>query len=208
MESPQQPAPQLTETEQKIFDAAHEVFIQRGLDGAKMQEIADRAGINKALLHYYFRSKEKLFETIARAILNRNVPVVRSIIESDLVLETKIERLIAQYIGVVSRNSYLPIFLISEMNKHPDRFFDSIFPKELPRPEVFIRQVGEAVAEGRIRAVDPRHLIVNTMSMCLLPFVAKPLLRVLLGMTPEEWDKFIQQRTREVTEFVFASLRP
>lgn len=208
MESPQQPAPQLTETEQKIFDAAHEVFVQRGLDGAKMQEIADRAGINKALLHYYFRSKEKLFETIARAILNRNVPIVRSIIESDLVLETKIERLIAQYIAVISRNSYLPIFLISEMNKHPDRFFDSIFPKELPRPEVFVRQVEEAVAEGRIRAVEPSHLIVNVMSMCLMPFVAKPLLRVLLGMTPEEWDKFIQQRTSEVIGFVFASLRP
>lgn len=206
MENPQQPT--LTETEQKIFDAAHEVFVQRGLDGAKMQDIADRAGINKALLHYYFRSKEKLFETIARAILNRNVPVIRGIIESDLVLETKIERLIAQYIAVVSRNSYLPIFLISEMNKHPDRFFGSIFPQELPRPEVFVRQVNEAVAEGRIRAVDPRHLIVNVMSMCLMPFVAKPMLRVLLGMTSEEWDKFIQQRTREVTEFVFAALRP
>lgn len=208
MESPQQPTQQLTETEQKIFDAAHEVFVQRGLDGAKMQEIADRAGINKALLHYYFRSKEKLFETIARAILNRNVPVIRGIIESDLVLETKIERLIAQYIAVVSRNSYLPIFLISEMNKHPDRFFGSIFPQELPRPEVFVRQVNEAVAEGRIRAVDPRHLIVNIMSMCLMPFVAKPMLRVLLGMAPEEWDKFVRQRTREVTEFVFAALRP
>ena len=79
-------------TEQKIFDAAHEVFTQKGMDGAKMQEIADRAGINKALLHYYYRSKEKLYEMVAKAVIGRAVPVIQNLIESDEPLEQKITR--------------------------------------------------------------------------------------------------------------------
>lgn len=206
MESPAQP--QLTETEQKIFDAAHEVFTQRGLDGAKMQDIADRAGINKALLHYYYRSKEKLFETIVRAVLSRNVPIMRGIIESELPLEEKLQKFVRQYIAVISRNPYLPIFLISEMNKHPDRFAEHIFPRDAPKPETFIRQVEEAIAEGRIRRMDARHLIVNILAMCLLPFVAKPMLRLLLGMSAAEWEKFARERAEVVVDFVFAAIRP
>lgn len=208
MENPARQQPQLTETEQKIFDAAHEIFLQRGLDGTKMQEIADRAGINKALLHYYYRTKEKLYETVAKAVLSRNVPIIRETIESDLPLMEKIERFVNQYITVISRNHYLPIFIISEMNKHPDRFFENVFPGALPRPENFIRQVEEAVEEGEIRPVDPKHLIVNTMSMCIFPFIAKPMIRMALGMSPGEWILFIEDRKRQVKDFVFAALRP
>lgn len=207
-ENPQNASPQLTETEQKIFDAAHEVFLQRGLDGAKMQEIADRAGINKALLHYYYRTKEKLYETVAKAILTRNVPMIRRIIESELPLQEKIEKFVDQYITVISQNHYLPIFLISEMNKHPDRFFETVIPKNFPKPQKFIEQVEEEVEKGTIRPIDARHLVVNLMSMCLFPFVAKPMLRMVLGISPGEWILFIEDRKRQVKEFIFASLRP
>lgn len=207
MESPNDEL-QLTETEQKIFDAAHEVFIQRGLDGAKMQDIADRAGINKALLHYYYRSKEKLFEMVAKAVIRRNVPIIRGIINSDLALEEKLEKFINQYIGIISKNAFLPIFLISEMNKHPDRFVDAILPKDLPNPDVFIRQVEEAIAQGRIRPVDPRHLIVNVISMCLMPIVARPMLQAMLAIEPKDWKTFIEARTKVIIDFTFSALRP
>lgn len=195
-------------TEQKIFDAAHEVFTQKGMDGAKMQEIADRAGINKALLHYYYRTKEKLYESVARAIIGKAIPAIRQIIESDLPLEEKIRRFIETYIGIISRNPFIPLFIISEINKHPERFIDSILPGDLPRPEFFFRQVEDEIAAGRIRPIKPQHLIVNVISLCIFPFVGKPMMRILLGMSSGEMRLFLEERKEEVTHFVLAALRP
>lgn len=202
----QQPA--ADSTEQKIFDAAHEVFLQKGMDGAKMQEIADRAGINKALLHYYYRSKEKLYESVARAILGKAVPVVQQIIENELPLEEKIRRFIDFYISLISRNTFIPLFILTEINKHPDRFIDNVLPKELPRPEQFFRQVEAEIAAGRIRPIKPQHLLVNMIAMCVFPFIGKPMIRIFLGMGPGEMKLFMEERKAQVTEFVLAALRP
>lgn len=195
-------------TEQKIFEAAHEVFTQKGMDGAKMQEIADRAGINKALLHYYYRTKEKLYEAVARAIIGRAIPAIRQIIESELPLEEKIRQFIEAYISVISRNPFIPLFILSEINKHPERFIDTMLPNDLPKPEVFFRQVEVEIAAGRIRPIKPQHLIVNVISMCVFPFVGKPMMRILLGMSAEEMRIFLEERKEEVTRFVLAALRP
>lgn len=200
--------PTTDSTEQKIFDAAHEVFVHKGMDGAKMQEIADRAGINKALLHYYYRSKEKLYESVARAILDKAVPVVRQIIENEQPLEEKIRRFIDFYISLISRNTFIPLFILTEINKHPDRFFDTILPKELPRPEVFFRQVEAEIAAGRIRPIKPQHLLINIIAMCVSPFIGKPMIRIFLGMGAGEMKLFMEERKAQVTEFVLAALRP
>lgn len=195
-------------TEQKIFEAAHEIFTQKGMDGAKMQEIADRAGINKALLHYYYRTKEKLYESVARAIIGKAIPAIRQIIESELPLEEKITQFIETYIGIISRNPFIPLFILSEINKHPERFIDTIVPKDLPKPEVFFRQVEAEIAAGRIRPIKPQHLIVNVISMCVFPFVGKPMMRILLGMSSGEMRVFLEERKEQVTSFVLAALRP
>lgn len=195
-------------TEQKIFDAAHEVFVQKGMDGAKMQEIADRAGINKALLHYYYRSKEKLYEMVARAIIGRAVPIIREFLETDYPLEEKIRHFVTFYVDLIARNPYIPIFVISEMNKHPDRFIDHILPKEIPKPDVFLRQVEAEIAAGRIRPIKPQHLLVNMVSLCIFPFVAKPMLRIVIGMNAQEMRTFLDERKEEVLRFILASLRP
>ncbi|MBK6929731.1 MAG: TetR/AcrR family transcriptional regulator [Saprospirales bacterium] len=115
-------------TEQRIFDAAHDVFVQKGLDGAKMQEIADRAGINKALLHYYYRSKEKLYETVARAVINRAFPVIRKMLESDDPLELKISRFIDFYIDLVSGNPFLPLLSSRKCTNTRTAFSKPYFP--------------------------------------------------------------------------------
>lgn len=201
-------APGSDSTEQRIFDAAHELFVQKGLDGAKMQEIADRAGINKALLHYYYRSKEKLFEMVVKAVINRAIPIIRQLIESEEPLEQKIDRFIDFYIDLISRNTFVPLFIITELNRHPDHFFETIFPKDLPKPEVFFRQVEDEVALGKLRPIPPQHLIVNIVSLCVFPFVAKPMFRVLLGMDQQELNRFMSGRKEEVKRFVFQSIKP
>lgn len=194
-------------TEQRIFDAAREVFVQKGLDGAKMQEIADRAGINKALLHYYYRTKEKLYETVAKAVLSRAVPLVRELVESEHPLEEKIERFIDLYVDLISRNPFIPLFLISEMNKHPQHFYDNILPKELPKPERFFQQVNDEIAAGRLRPIPPQHLLVNIVSLCIFPFLAKPMLQIILGMRGYEMQEFYRERKAVIKDFVFAAIR-
>ncbi len=208
MDKKENTTPDQDSTEQKIFDAAHEIFTQKGMDGAKMQEIADKAGINKALLHYYYRSKEKLYKAVVKAVMAKALPTVRQVIESELPLEEKITRFIDFYIGLISKNTFIPLFIISEINKHPDHFFENVMPKQLPQPEIFFRQVQEEVAAGRIRPVDPRHLIIHIISLCIFPFLGKPLMRMLLGLSPEEMKKLLDQRKQEVTSFVLAGLKP
>jgi AcrR family transcriptional regulator len=208
MDKIEKTSPDPESTEQRIFEAAHEVFTQKGMDGAKMQEIADKAGINKALLHYYYRSKEKLYEAVVKAIMAKAVPNVRKVIESDLPLEEKITRFIDFYIGLISKNTFIPLFIISEINKHPDHFFEQVLPRDLPQPEVFFRQVEEEIAAGRIRPVKPQHLIMHIISMCIFPFLGKPLLGLFLGITPQDMKTLLEERKREVTDFVLAGLRP
>jgi TetR/AcrR family transcriptional regulator len=195
-------------TEQRIFDAAHEVFTQKGMDGAKMQDIAEKAGINKALLHYYYRTKEKLYESVAKAVLNRAIPAIRQVLESDVPLQEKLYGFIDTYIGIIRSNPFIPLFIISEINKHPQHFFDKILPIDLPQPHHFIHQVEEAISRGEIRAVNPRHLVLHVISMCVFPFIGRPMIRIVLGMTHQEMELFLDERKTEVKSFVAAALRP
>ena len=202
------PEIQVDSSEQRIFDAAHDVFVQKGLHGAKMQEIADRAGINKALLHYYYRSKEKLYETVVRAVINRVLPVLRDLIESDKPLLEKIDYFIHLYLQIINKNPYIPLFLINEMNKNQEHFFETIFPNELPKPDRFSQQVHAAIEAGEIRPIAPQHLIVNVISMCIFPILGRPMMRIILGMSAEDMKVFLTQREHEIKSFVHAALRP
>jgi hypothetical protein len=100
------------------------------------------------------------------------------------------------------------LFIISEINKHPDHFFETVLPKELPQPEFFFKQVEEEIRAGKIRPIDPRHLILNIISLCIFPFLGKPLIRILLGMTHDEMKQLLEERKKEATRFILAGLRP
>src|SRR5687768_8536696 len=108
-------------TEQKIFDAADRVFARRGTDGARMQEIAEEAGVNKALLHYYYRTKDQLAEAVFKRIVAKFLPTVVQVMASDLELEEKVERIVHTYLDQLSRRPYIPGYVISEITHHPDR---------------------------------------------------------------------------------------
>src|SRR5215218_7198869 len=109
------------DTEHRILDAAHAVFLRRGTAGARMQEIADEAGVNKALLHYYFRSKERLAEAIFERAAKGLLPPVLMIMSSDAEIEEKVERVVAHYLDALSRSPFLPGYVLSELHHHPER---------------------------------------------------------------------------------------
>ena len=100
------------DTEQRILDAAHAVFIRRGTAGARMQEIAEEAGVNKALLHYYFRTKSRLAEAVFQRVAVRLFPPVIEILGSDAEIEDKVARVIALELDVLSRSPYAPAYVL------------------------------------------------------------------------------------------------
>jgi TetR/AcrR family transcriptional regulator len=106
-------------TEEKILAAARAVFMEKGMDGARMQDIADRAGINKALLHYYFRNKDKLFEMIFQDAMGRFMPRLADVIIADVDFFVKIEKMVSMYMDMLAQNPYLPQFVLNEVNRQP-----------------------------------------------------------------------------------------
>src|SRR5918992_4628251 len=104
------------DTEQRILEAARVVFIRRGTAGARMQEIAAEAGVNQALLHYYFRSKERLAEAVFGQVAGRILPTVFGILSSDVAIEDKVERIVGVYLDSFSRSPFLPGYILSELH--------------------------------------------------------------------------------------------
>ena len=196
-------------TEQKIIEAAQEVFHKKGFEGARMQEIADTARINKGLLHYYFKSKSKLFEMVFGVAFEQMFSKITSIVNSDDSLETKITQFCQTYIGILSKNSYLPRFVINELSRDPDKFIKKMLGKKgKPDPTKFFEQIREEGRKGSIREVDPKHLMINMVSMCIFPFLARPMVQVIIDLDNKAYKRFVEERKKEVPEFMIHSLRP
>ena len=195
-------------TEDKILAAARKVFVAKGMAGARMQDIADEAGINKALLHYYFRNKEKLFEMIFVSAAQKLFPRVNTIFESDMPLFEKIEKFCEQYMDVMMENPYLPAFVLNEINQDPGTFLKKIWGKEnLPRPQKFLEQIEREVKKGTIKKISPLHLLMNLISMTIFPFVAKSMFQFNMHLDELQYRSIMEQRKKEVPKFIIDSIR-
>jgi AcrR family transcriptional regulator len=194
-------------TEQAILKAAKNIFIRKGMEGARMQEIADEAGINKALLHYYFRSKDKLFEAIFTDAILKIVPNIMEMMKSDLPLFTKIELFTNNYIDAFTENPFVPGFIMHELSRDPSKIVNMVKNAGI-NPHPFIDQVKRETESGNIIPVDPYHLIVNMLSMCIFPFVATPILiNVLFNKNADSYKEFILQRRKEVPHFIINAIK-
>ncbi len=195
-------------TEQQILDAAKKVFVQKGMAGARMQDIADQAGINKALLHYYFRNKEKLFEVIFMEAAEKLFPRINAIFEADQPLFEKIENFCDEYIAIVMENPYLPLFVLNEINQDPDYFLKKVWTgKSKPNPVKLLEQIEKEVRKGTIKRVNPMHLLMNLISMTIFPFVAKPMFQRNLGMSDVQFRMAMEERKKEIPRFIIDSLK-
>lgn len=194
-------------TEESILKAARKIFIKEGMSGARMQDIADEAGINKALLHYYFRSKEKLFETIFRETAQEFIPRVNEIFESETPLFEKIEIFCSEYILRMKANPFIPLFIINEINRQPDEFINKMFGNNRPNIQRLAIQITEASKAGLIKNIHPMQLIMNMLSLCIFPFLAKPMVQRLAGVNDELFDMLMEQRKTGVSKFIIDSIR-
>lgn len=195
------------DTEGQILDAAKEVFQKKGMDGARMQEIADEAGINKALLHYYYRSKQLLFEAVFSNVFSLLAPQLNKILNDDSSIEDKVKNFTSNYISFMSKHPYLPNFIIQEMNRNP-RFFENIQQNAaFPTFEKFNRQVAEEVEKGNLKPIDGDQLFINIISLNIFPFVASPLIKGFLKIDDKSFKQLMEKRKRAVSEFIINAIK-
>ena len=179
-----------------------------------MQEIADEAGVNPALLHYYFRSKDGLAQAVFREAAAQLFPEVMRILGSDTPIETRIEQVVHHYIDTLRKHPFLPGYVIGELSFQPERivaFAHSATPPGHGPREVLARlghDLAARAATGDLRPMAPEQFLVNVASLCVFPFVARPLFTPLTGMTSAAFDQFLEARRAELPGFIIRALRP
>lgn len=192
-------------TEEKIFEAAFKVFQNKGFTGARMQEIADEADINKAMLHYFFRSKEKLFQAVFMDAFGKLAPQINEIFNSDDVLFDKIEKFVHSYISFVKEYPFLPQFIIQEMNNNPEFVAKFLKDEKRPNPSKLLKQIEKEIELGIIKPIPPKQLVLDIFSMTAFPFAAQTLVKGIINISNEEFFKLMEERKKHiVTQIVNA----
>lgn len=193
-------------TESNILNAAKEIFERKGMAAARMQEIADEAGINKAMLHYYYRSKQLLFEAVFKKAFSTLAPQLNDIINADNSLFDKIKNFTHNYITFIIKHPYLPNFIIQELNRNPE-FIEKQLSNKLPNIEKFRNQIENAVKDGHIRPIKAEHLFINIIALNIFPFIASPLLKGFLKVDKTTFKELMEERKTEVVDFILNSIK-
>ena len=193
--------------EEKILDAAKRVFENKGMVGARMQEIADEAKINKSLLHYYYRSKQKLFEAVFKSAFNKLAPQINSILSAEQPIREKIKNFTFNYTSFMVKHPYLPNFILQELNRNPDFVKDLISNNNIPGMKKFNNQIKEAVDRKKIRPIEAEQLFINILALNIFPFVGAPLLKGFLETSDKEFKNILEKRKTQVADFIIQSIK-
>ncbi|MDH3381584.1 MAG: TetR/AcrR family transcriptional regulator [Flavobacteriaceae bacterium] len=194
-------------TESEILNAAKRIFLLKGMDGARMQEIADEANINKSLLHYYYRSKQLLFEAVFKSAFSMLAPQLNAVMNDDSPLFDKISNFTYNYISFVAKHPYLPNFIIQELNRNPEFLNNLMNEKHFPKIDKFKKQLEEQIAQGTIRTIKAEQLFINIMALNMFPFLASPLIKAFTNTNDIEFKQLIDARKTEVADFIINSIK-
>ncbi len=205
-------------TEQIIKEAARIVFQREGFSGARMQAIADEAGINKMMLHYYFRSKQHLFDVIFEEdYTNLMAPLAVILRNPELHVEEQIITFCRRYHETMIEHPRLPLFLIHEFAKNPHRILE-LAQKAIPvsksdepaHPQLsattFMDQIGDGIEKGHYNDIDPRQLAVSMLGMCTHAFISRISVQTAYEMSDDEYLKFLDERKEQVIDHTFRIL--
>lgn len=203
------------DTEARILAAAHTVFVRRGTAGARLQEIADEAGVNKALLHYYFRSKDRLAAAVFQRAASQQLPRVFEMLSAEVEIEAKVRGVIALLLDQLLQAPYAPGYILSELSRHPERvpqFVQAVLGTApggvLPRLRRTLgRQIAARVNAGTMRDIAVEQFVINLQSLCIFPFVARPMLCAMFSLDDTGFARFIAARKRTLPDFFLEALR-
>lgn len=189
-------------TEEKIKEAARKVFTQKGYAGTRTRDIAEAAGINLALLNYYFRSKEKLFAIIMAEKVQRLFSVLEPVLnDAETTLDAKLEKVADGYITLISEAPDLPIFVLNEVKNNPEQFADKIQVGKILTESVLVRQLLDANLN-----VNPLHMLINLLAMCVFPFIMRPVIMAGGTFKPEIFRQLMEERKQLIPAWVKAML--
>ena len=195
-------------TEQKIFDAATELFLEKCLDRTSVLDIASKAGINLALMNYYFRSKENLFDAIFSNLVKQNTKKLVKILDNELPLEEKIREYVAAYIDMLTENPLLVSFVMSILHRSRERITEMNAVSHLYSTERFSQQIHDEARKGNIRETDPSHFFVDMLSLIAFPFAIKMLIMDKNHLDEPGFRVYVQERKQKVPDMLIDSLRP
>ena len=199
-----------TAREALILDAATTVFLQKGKDGATMQEIAARAGVNKALLHYYFRSKDRLYETVFARQVDEFFGRFADIIPRTDDIKEFLEAFVSNYIDRLVAHPQLPGFMLWEIKQGGDtagKLIRSKVFRGLKRGTPLDPVIEKAVRDGVIRPVDPANFLLNVLSMCIFPVVGRPVIEKILPDVKITSPEFLEMRKKEILTLIWNGIK-
>ncbi len=199
-------------TEHKILEAAKREFVSKGFSGARTASIAEAAGVTHAMLHYYFRTKEKLFDRILTDVIGLLKNAIFTPVEDiSLPFDEMIKRIIERHLDFLADNPDLPRFIISEIYSNPDKV-SSVISKIRDYAPIFLTALQEKIdraADNAIcRRVDVRMLMLDIVSLNIFSFMAKPVIEASLENLTENMSVFIEQRKKENYDTIMRKLKP
>jgi TetR/AcrR family transcriptional regulator len=196
------------QTEEKIFDSATDVFIEKGMDGARMQDIADHAGINKSLLHYYYRTKDKLFNAVFEKIAGQMFKKFAPVFDENLSLEDKIRFFYREHITFLQNNPRLPAFLLNELHRNPARIKRLIQGIDINKIWTTLEaQHKEDLVKYNITRESIPQLMTTIAAMSVFPFLAKPIVGSIMERMGYDFDKYIEERKEYAADFVIKAIK-
>lgn len=194
-------------TEEKIKDAAKKIFLEKGSGNTTTRDIAECADTNIALVNYYFRSKEKLFQEVFReSFVETFMPVAR-ILNDDLPLEAKIYKFVDHMTELLKRDPLLPMFVLSEMRGDNSKMCEMVTEIHLQETNRFLQQLEDEAAKGNIRKADFNQVELNLMAMVIFPFISMNMIKMKKGMTTEQFYAFMDERKKVIPEMILTYLR-
>ena len=195
------------DVETKILEAATVVFIQKGLAGASMQDIADEAGISRTSLHYYYRSKDKLFDTVFEYVVGALISQQRHIINADMPLAEKLKKFVDGYMDFMLNNPNCVSFIVHDLNATPERMIKLILSLDL-NIERLKGQMVEEMKNNRNNEFDVAQFWASLIGMCIMPFVFKPMIiRFFLNESEDRFREFIDNRKQHILDFLMKFLK-
>jgi AcrR family transcriptional regulator len=186
-------------TEEKIKEAARKVFTKKGYAATRTRDIAEEAGINLALLNYYFRSKEKLFDIVMLENIQKFLMGLKGVLNNkDASLNEKVVAIAVNYIDLLKTHPDLPIFILSEIRANPEKLAQNMAIKSIFIDSHFFKQLKEKT-KGKI---NPLQFMINIMGLTVFPFVARPLLQSVVNVKQMEFDKLMEERKKLIPLWV------
>ena len=194
-------------SEERIKAAARKVFHQKGYAGTRIRDIAEEAGINHAMLNYYFRSKEKLFQVVMIETMTYFFQGISTILNQEKTsLEQKIEQVVAKYIDLLLEEPELPTFVFNEVRTNPEPFIENSPIYKALQNSVLARQYAEAVARGEVSEPNLIQMALNVISLVIFPFITQPILIVLNKMDNEQYKTLMLERKKLIPQWIKAML--